>query len=143
MTYAEVKPACNQIELHPHLAQHELVDFLNGQGIVPVAYAPLSAPNRGTLFKNPFGTIYDDPVLQRVAEKHGISISQVALSWNMQRGVVVIPKTGRIPRAQENFDSQYVELDEEDIDDINSINKEHRVYDVIKWEKNLHIPAFK
>lgn len=141
LTYANVKPACNQVELHPHLPQHELVKFLQDNDIVPVAHSPLSAPNRGSMFKVS-GTVWEDPIMKEIAEKHDKSVGQISLAWNLNRNVVVIPKTAKLERAQENFEAQEIELDEEDIEKINSIEQRTRVYDPINWPHMLNVPIF-
>jgi len=141
LSYAKIKPACCQVELHPHMPQHELVQFLKTNDIVPVAHSPLSAPNRGKMFKE-CGTIFEDPTMIGIAEKHGKTVAQISLAWNMARGVVVIPKTQKIKRFEENFSAQQIELDKEDIEKINSIEKRVRVYNPINWPHMNNIPIF-
>lgn len=141
LTYANIKPACCQVELHPHSPQHELVRFLKENEIVPVAHTPISAPNRGKLIKV-WGTIFEDETLKEIAEKHNKTIPQIALAWNMARGVVVIPKSQDFDRAKENFESQEIELDEDDIQKINDIKTRVRVYNPAEWQHMNNIPIF-
>jgi 2,5-diketo-D-gluconate reductase A len=88
-----VVPALNQVELHPYLAQAELRIFHELHGIATEAWGPLAR-----------GRVADDPVLQRIGAVHGRSPAQVALRWEIQLGVVTIPKSERRERMAQNLD---------------------------------------
>ena len=103
----------------------------------------MSAPNRGSWFGKKYGTIFEDPVLLKIAEKHKVDVSKIALSWNMSRDVPVIPMTSKLERAIQNISSLDVMLDLDDMNKINNIGKEHRVYDAMDWESMLNTPVFK
>ena len=90
MTYAEELPACNQIELHPYLAQKELVEFCQRHEIAVVAHCPLGRPGENTGDRP---EIMETDVVRNIAEKVGRSPAQVVLQWGLSRGVCVIPKT--------------------------------------------------
>jgi diketogulonate reductase-like aldo/keto reductase len=93
---AEIKPAVNEMELHPHFQQHELFDFVRGNGIVPVGYCPLGSPNRPERDRTPDDTVdMEDPVLVEIAETHGLHPAEVCLKWGVQRGQVVIPMSAK------------------------------------------------
>ncbi|KAG4103685.1 alcohol dehydrogenase [Neocallimastix lanati (nom. inval.)] len=115
---AEIKPAVNQIESHPYLPQHKLVKFCQDNNIQVTAYCPLG---RGS-----DTNVLIDPIINEVAKKNNMTPAQVALSWNAQRNVIVIPKSVTPSRIEENF--QIKELPQEDVDKINSIT--HRVRSV-------------
>ncbi|KAF3910291.1 hypothetical protein ABW21_db0206349 [Orbilia brochopaga] len=98
-----VTPAVNQIEFHPWCQQRALVEYCQAKGIIVVAYSPLA---RGARLK--------DPVVAEIAAKYGKTPAQVVLRWCLQRGVVIIPKSGREERIVENQGVWGWELTEED-----------------------------
>lgn len=87
---AKVKPAVNQIEIHPFLPNTELVEFCLSHGILPEAYPPLGsqdqAPNTGEKVRT-------NSTLNEVAERSGDTLAQVLLAWGLRRGYVVLPKS--------------------------------------------------
>ena len=89
---ANIIPAVNQVELHPSLPQHDLLDFCRLRGIVLTAYSPVGK------FK-----FANDPVIQAIAQAQQASGAQVLLSWGVQRGTAVIPKSAHVDRMQENL----------------------------------------
>lgn len=115
MKTAEIKPMVNQIELHPLLSQKPLRDYCEQEGIVVEAYSPLGS-----------GKILDNEELKKIAEKYNKSVAQVILRWDRQIGVVTIPKSVHKERIQENADIFDFELSDEDMDFINSLNKDER-----------------
>mmetsp|Transcript_7777 Transcript_7777/g.8893 ORF Transcript_7777/g.8893 Transcript_7777/m.8893 type:complete len:175 (-) Transcript_7777:36-560(-) len=140
LAYANIQPACNQVELHPYYQKQEFQTFCKKYDIAVVAYSPLSAPGR------PVGgdakTILQDPVLLEIGEKHGKTVAQVALAWNLQLGNVVIPKTDKLTRAKENLEATSLTLTSEEIEQINGIDLNEKVYDPITWDSWGNIPAF-
>jgi 2,5-diketo-D-gluconate reductase A len=99
-----VVPAVNQVELHPRLPQEELRAFGSAHGIVTEAWSPLAR-----------GRLLEEPVLARIAARHGVSPAQVVLRWHVQNGVVVIPKSVTPERIRQNIDVLGFELDDEDL----------------------------
>lgn len=89
----EVLPAVNQLELHPFYQRDEELAILKEYGIVPQAWAPFAEGMNG---------MFTNPVLRKIAAKHGKTIAQVILRWNIQRGVSVIPKSVHRNRIEEN-----------------------------------------
>lgn len=89
---ARIKPVVNQMELHPHFQQPELVDYIVANGIEPVAYCPLGSPNRPPRDRTAEDT-YDmgDPVIVEIAARHNVHPSAVCLKWSVQRGFTPIP----------------------------------------------------
>jgi 2,5-diketo-D-gluconate reductase B len=109
----------NQVEMHPLLQQEKLLERCRDHGIDLVAYSPLAR-----------GKVFEVPELQEIAEKHGASEAQVSLAWLMQKeGVKPIPKATSRQHIQENYEALELELDEEDIDRIDSIEREKRTVD--------------
>ncbi|MDQ1143642.1 diketogulonate reductase-like aldo/keto reductase [Bacillus sp. SORGH_AS 510] len=116
MKDAEIKPMVNQVEYHPRLAQKELRAFCQEQGIQLEAWSPLMQ-----------GQLLDNEVLQTIAEKHNKSVAQVILRWDLQNGVVTIPKSIKEHRIIENSQVFDFELTSEDMGAIDSLNEDRRV----------------
>jgi len=113
---AEIKPAVNQVEDNPFLPQHKLVKFCQDNGIQITAYCPLGRANNPKLL--------DDPTVNEVAKKNNMTPAQVVLSWNVQRNIIVIPKSVTPSRIEENL--KISELPKEDFDKISSITIRQR-----------------
>ncbi len=87
-----VRPAVNELEMHPHFQQNQLFEFVCAQGIQPVAYCPLGSPHRPERDRTPDDTAdLEDPVIVRLAEARGAHPAQVCLQWSVERGAVPIP----------------------------------------------------
>ena len=96
LSYARIPPAVNQIELHPRLPQTNLVRHCQEKGIAVTAYSPLGRGNvKGA-------GLLSEPTVAQIAEARGVSPASVLLRWNLQRGVVVIPKSSSPARAAQN-----------------------------------------
>ena len=85
LTYWNIKPACNQIEIHPYYKSSELSKFWMKNDIAVVAYSPLSAPFR--MWEGGTKNILEDPIIKEIAENHEASPAQVALAWNLSFGI--------------------------------------------------------
>jgi alcohol dehydrogenase (NADP+) len=93
---AEVKPAVNEMELHPHFQQPELFDFVREHGIAPVGYCPLGSPNRPERDRTPEDTNpLEDPVVVEIARAHDVHPAVVCIRWAVQRGQTPIPMSTR------------------------------------------------
>lgn len=112
---AKEPPSVNQVELHPFLAQRELLGWCRARGIVVEAYAPLVKAQR-----------MDHPVLGRIARKHGASPARVLVRWALQLGVVVLPKSVRAERIRENADVYGFALDAEDLAALEALDEGYR-----------------
>ena len=87
-----IRPAVNEMELHPHFQQQALYDYLVGEGIQPVGFCPIGSPNRPERDRTPEDTDpMGDPAVVSIAAAHGIHPALVCLKWGVQRGEVVIP----------------------------------------------------
>jgi len=91
----EIKPAVNQIELSPFFAQEDALKTMKEYNIVPMAWSPLAEGKHG---------IFTDKELSAIGAKYGKTAAQVALRWNTQRGVVIIPKSSNPDRMKQNLD---------------------------------------
>ena len=109
----EIRPMVNQVELHPYFTQEGALETMKYYEVQPEAWAPLG----GGRYK-PF----DDPMLQKIAAAHGKTVGQVILRWNVQRGVVVIPKSTHKERIEENIDIWDFTLTEEEMKRIASLD---------------------
>ena len=113
---AEVKPMVNQVEYHPRLTQNEVQAFCRENDIQMEAWSPLMQ-----------GQLLDNEVLAGIAAKYNKSVAQIILRWDLQNGVVTIPKSTKEHRIIENSQVFDFELTEEDIYQINVLNQNHRV----------------
>ena len=109
----KVKPVVNQVELHPYYTQEKALETMKYYNVVPEAWAPLGGGRY-----NPF----EDEMLKRIATKYNKSVGQVILRWNIQRGVIVIPKSTHVERIKENIDVFDFELNEEEMKQISSLD---------------------
>jgi methylglyoxal/glyoxal reductase len=116
MEEAEIKPMVNQVEYHPRLTQKELKAFCQEHGIQMEAWSPLMQ-----------GQILDNPILKEIAEKYQKSVAQVILRWDLQNGVITIPKSTKEHRIIENANVFDFELSKEDMERIDGLNENHRV----------------
>ena len=126
----EVKPAVNQIEIHPFHQQTDAVKILEEYGVQPEAWGPFAEGKNG---------LFTNEVLQPIADKHGKSIAQVVLRWLTDRGIVAIPKSVRKERMAQNFDIFDFDLDTGDLDAIAKLDQnassffDHRDPAMVKW----------
>lgn len=112
----EVKPAVNQVELHPFFQQENALKVMKEYGVQPEAWGPFAEGNHG---------IFIDETFTDIGSKYGKSAAQVVLRWNIQRGVVVIPKSVHKNRMEQNFDIWDFELSQEDMDTIAKMDIGH------------------
>ena len=112
----KIIPAVNQVELHPFFQQENANKIMNEYGIVPEAWGPFAEGNHG---------IFTHPVLSSIGEKYGKTPAQVALRWNIQRGVVVIPKSIHKNRIEQNINVWDFTLSEEDMAEISKLDIGH------------------
>mgnify|MGYP002303260971 FL=1 len=109
----EIKPMVNQVELHPYYTQEKAIETMKYYDVIPEAWAPLGGGRY-----NPF----EDEMLKGIAAKYNKSVGQVLLRWNVQRGVVVVPKSTHVERIKENIDIFDFELNEEEMKQISSLD---------------------
>lgn len=115
LKHAKVVPAMNQIETHPYNQESELVQLCKEKGIVVEAYCPLGFTN---------SPILKDPDVVKIAEEigYGVTPANVVLSWNVQRGIIVLPKSNNPDRVKENY--RLVPLTDDQMQRINDISKD-------------------
>jgi alcohol dehydrogenase (NADP+) len=101
---ARIKPAINEMELHPHFQQPALFEFVRANGIQPVGYSPLGSPGRPERDRTPEDTVdTEDPVILRIAGRHGIHPAAVCIKWAVQRGQTPIPFSTRRQHYLDNL----------------------------------------
>jgi len=120
-----IKPAMNQVERHPYFDQNQLKSVCDAEGIPMTAYCPLgSADNPSRKADDP--VLLEDKVLAEVGARHGKTGAQVALRWQIDSGVVVIPKSVSPARIKQNLDILDFKLTEADMAAIKAINRDWR-----------------
>ncbi len=130
----DIMPAVNQVELHPYLAQDELLAACREMGVILTAYSPLGTPDSGELFRrdDPF-KVLDDEVIAGIAAAHSVSPGQVLIAWAQQRGTAVIPKSTNEGRIRENVAAAAIELTDADMNAIAALDRRHRYIDGRFW----------
>lgn len=115
LTEADIVPMVNQMEFHPYLVQQELVDFCNQKGIQYEAWSPMMQ-----------GKIFDLDILKDLANKYDKTVAQIVLRWDLQKGVVTIPKSVKKERIISNATIFDFELTPEDVQLLDSLDKGQR-----------------
>ena len=111
---AEITPQIDQIERHPHYQRKEDLEIMDELNVQPQAWAPFAEGLKG---------MFDEPILKEIAEKYDKTVAQVILRWNVQQGVIVIPKSVHRERMRENLDIWNFKLEDADMERIGSLDK--------------------
>ncbi|XP_029809340.1 aldo-keto reductase family 1 member C1 homolog isoform X5 [Suricata suricatta] len=122
------KPVCNQVECHPYLNQSKLLEFCKSQDIVLTAYAALGSNSGKEWVSKNNPVLLEDPVLNAIAARHRRTPAQVALRYQLQRGVVALAKSFNPKRIQENFQVLDFQLTPEDMDTLDGLNRNMRYF---------------
>ncbi|MDT0606194.1 aldo/keto reductase [Croceitalea rosinachiae] len=112
---AEIVPMVNQMEFHPFLVQQDLIDFCNSKNIQYEAWSPMMQ-----------GKIFDLDEFKALSKKYGKSIAQIVLRWDLQKGVVTIPKSSKKERIIANADIFDFELSSDDVALLDGLHKDKR-----------------
>jgi len=113
--HGSIKPAVNQMEFHPLCQEVDIKNFCDEHDIYLEAWSPLGG-----------GSVLKDPRLQQIADKYNKSVAQVILRWDLQRGIITIPKSVHEERIVQNADVYDFELNEDDIEEINGLDTDKR-----------------
>ncbi|XP_005386921.1 PREDICTED: prostaglandin F synthase 1-like isoform X3 [Chinchilla lanigera] len=122
------KPVCNQVECHPYLNQSELLEFCKSKDIVMIGYAVLGSNSGKEWLNKDNPVLLEDPVLVALAQKHQRTPAQVALRYQLQRGVVALAKSFNKERLQENFQVFDFQLTPEDMKALDGLNRNIRYF---------------
>jgi len=112
---AEIKPMVNQVECHPYLVQQPLINFCQANNIVYEAWSPIMR-----------GAVNDIPLFKELSEKYKKAPVQIVLRWDLQKGIVTIPKSVHLDRIKSNAEIFDFELSEADINRIDKLDKNER-----------------
>jgi len=119
-----ITPAINQIELHPRLTQKPLLEICKAEGITSQSWSPLGGrADKDSDFKE---NLLTNPVLTQIGEKYGKTAAQVILRWNIDQGIVAIPKSVTPSRIQANIDIFDFALTQAEVQEIDALNKNER-----------------
>ncbi|XP_046546022.1 aldo-keto reductase family 1 member B1-like isoform X2 [Haliotis rubra] len=120
------KPANNQVEISPYLAQEELLQFCLKNGISTTAFASFGAPGQSYITKDAPKTL-EDPTIVDIGRKYNKSTAQVILRWGMQRGFALVPKSTNPARLAQNMDVFDFKLNEEDMKAMLALDRGYRI----------------
>jgi diketogulonate reductase-like aldo/keto reductase len=112
LTQAEIVPMVNQMEFHPYLVQQDLIDFCRANQIQYEAWSPMMQ-----------GKIFDIELFKELANKYKKTIAQIVLRWDLQKGVITIPKSSKKDRIMSNADIFDFELSKQDMDFLDGLDK--------------------
>lgn len=132
---ARLKPEMNQIELHPYLQQPSMLEFCQANNIYLTAYSPLGSSDRpDSLKKADEPVLLENSTVASIAEHHGITPAQVLLSWAIQRGTAVIPKSVNPARIKQNLAAAEVSLTASDMQAITALDLNRRYVNGSFWQ---------
>ncbi|NNC89360.1 MAG: aldo/keto reductase [Akkermansiaceae bacterium] len=140
LSYAQIRPAVHQVELHPYLTQPRLVRYCKEEAIAVTAFSPLGADSYIPLdMAGADERVLDDPVVTAIASAHGKTPAQVVLRWALQRGTVPIPKTQSADHLRENIAIYEFALTDAEMAQIDGLDRHRRFNDPADFgEKAFH-----
>jgi alcohol dehydrogenase (NADP+) len=134
MVFAKIKPAVNQIEGHPYLAQPKMKEFCDANGIVITAYSPLGSPDRPSIvLDESHPVLLEDKTLKAIADRVGRTPAEVLIRWAVQRGTVVIPKSVTPARIEQNMNAAINPLPEDAMADLAKMDRHLRLLKGTLW----------
>lgn len=134
LNICKIKPVMLQVECHPYLNQNKLIEFCKSHDIAFTAYSPLGSPDRPWV-KPDEPSLMEDPRIKKLCEKYNKSPAQILLRFNVQRGIIVIPKSVTEERIRNNFEIFDFELTTEEISEISAFKETCR-FCHLNWLKN-------
>jgi alcohol dehydrogenase (NADP+) len=135
VSQCRIKPAVNQVELHPYLQMKELVEYCKQEGIHVTGYSPLGSTDLDPALLSATAPvpILEDVTVAAIATKYDASPAQVLLAWALERGISVIPKSVSPLRQQENLETTKLQLDAQDMETIAKLDVHARYLDGAFW----------
>lgn len=137
LSYAKIKPAVVQVELHPYLQQSRLVEFCQYRDIAVTAYSPLGSPGNAVAKGKP--NLVEDSVVKSIAKECGKTPAQILIRFGVQRNLIVIPKSVKFERILENAHVFDFVLSDEHMKHLQGLERNLRFVDPYEWGK---IPYF-
>lgn len=134
------KPVSNQIECHPYFTQPKLFEYCRQNDIVIVGYSPLGTSRDPSWVNLKCPPLLEDELLVSLAKKYNKTTAQVALRFNVQRGVVVIPKSFNPVHIKENFQIFDISLSDAEMKAIEQLNKNIRFVELLMWSDHPEYP---
>lgn len=143
----KIPPIVNQVEMHPYLQQSRLLAYCQKRNVHVQAYSPLGTSGYKEANEP---TLLEDPVLQRIADKHEITTAQVCIAWALQRGTAVVAKSASPERQKENLESlsssasetDSISLSKEDMSEIEGLDRGHRFFRPEDWWGSMAMAVF-
>jgi diketogulonate reductase-like aldo/keto reductase len=133
-----IKPACNEMEMHPHFQQPELFKFVNDNGLAVIGYCPIGSPNRPERDKTADDTVpIEDPAIVKIAQAHGVHPAVICIKWAVQNGQIPIPFSVKKEKYISNLKAATEDpLTDEEMKIIKSLDKNCRFIkgQVFTWE---------
>jgi alcohol dehydrogenase (NADP+) len=137
---ANIQPAVNEMELHPHFQQQEFFDFCIENKIQPIGFTPIGSPTRPDRDKTENDTVdIEDPVIVKIAKDHGVHPAVICVKWAVQRGQIPIPFSIRENEYRSNLECSVVDLlSDDEMEAISKIDKNCRLIkgQVFLWKDN-------
>ncbi|PIE22535.1 MAG: aldehyde oxidoreductase [Planctomycetota bacterium] len=125
---AQHKPELNQVEMHPYLAQPQLVEWCVANSVQLTAYSPLGSPDRPSSMRaEDEPRLFEDPVIVDIAKAHSMHPAQILIAWAVNRGSSVIPKSVNRERMAQNLVAAELELSAEEMQRLNALDRHHRL----------------
>ena len=132
---ASVKPAMNQVELHPYLAQNNLVDYCHKHQVHVTAYSSFGSKARpGDRLDDSVPLLLEHPVVRDIALRRGMTPAQVLLAWSVERGIAVIPKSVNAPRLAQNLQTLQFDMQPDDMKAVEQLDQGVRFVRADFWD---------
>jgi len=133
---ARIQPEMNQVESHPLLAQHELLEYCQKNNIHVTAYSPLGSRDRGPEMKGgEEPDLFENPTIKRIALTHEVHPAEILIKWAEGRGTAVIPKSVNPDRMKQNLQATEISLTDEDIKDLARLDMDYRYINAKFFER--------
>ncbi|XP_076737718.1 aldo-keto reductase family 1 member D1-like isoform X2 [Maylandia zebra] len=129
-----------EVECHPYFTQPKLLEYCRQNGIVIVGYSPLGTSRDPSWVNLKCPPMLEDDLLVSIAKKYNKTTAQVCLRFNVQRGVVVIPKSFSPARIKENFEIFNFSLSDADMKAVEGLNKNIRFVELLMWSDHPEYP---
>ena len=135
LSFCKIKPFANEVEFHPYLYQKNLLYFCEKENIKVLAYNPLCKGNYDYHTGNEKikFELLEQPIIKELAEKYKKTPGQIVLNWEIQKNVIPIPATKKSSRMKENLGSLEFNIEKEDIEKVDSLNKNYRFGSSLTW----------